>query len=104
MKYVLFKVKKDKLQAWKDWCKTLSTEFKKESLETLKEENLLFEGCLVFPVGNDSYVIGYTLENNDGVKPTNLDRDLNKKHLEKRKECLEFISRGESEYFMNLKQ
>ncbi|MEK7552246.1 MAG: DUF6176 family protein [Patescibacteria group bacterium] len=102
MKYSLFKVKEGKLQVWKDWCKLLSTEFKDEALKTIKEENLLLEGCLVFPVGKDFYVVGYTLENAGGVKPTNLDNNLNKKHLEKRKECLEFVCRGESEYFLNL--
>ena len=102
MKYTLFKVKEGKLNVWKDWCKLLSTEFKDEALKTLKEENLLTEGCLVFLIGKEFYVAGYTLENNGGVKPTNLNNDLNRKHLEKRKECLEFVSRGESEYFLNL--
>lgn len=102
MKYTLFKIKEGKLNVWKDWCKLLSTEFKDEALKTLKEENLLLEGCLVFPVDKEFYVVGYTLENNGGVKPTNLTNDLNRKHLEKRKECLELVSRGESEYFLAL--
>ena len=85
MKAKLFKIKEGKLEAWKEWCTKLSLTLKEEALETLREENLLQEGCLFFSIGENSYVIGFV----DGEALPSTDKPINTQNKEKIKECLE---------------
>lgn len=82
----LFKLKKGKEQVWKDWCTELQTIYKKEALETLKEEGLFAEFSSTVTIGGDMYVIGGIYQKEKGEK---VDRELNRKHEEKKKECFE---------------
>ena len=100
MKYAIYKIKPNKLNLWKDWCKELNTTHRRDALKTLETENLLFEGFIIFEIKGDTYTIGYSAEKEGGEQPSDSTNELNKKHREIKKECLEPLSRGESEYFL----
>lgn len=86
LQIALFKIKKDKIQTWKDWCISLQKKFSKEAIETLKEEGLESEFYTVFEIKGDFYTLagGYRLKNG-----STSDRELNKMHNDKKKECFE---------------
>jgi hypothetical protein len=102
MKYVLYKIKDNKLDQWTDWCNLLKTEHRVEALKTLSDENVLFEGFTTFKIGESFYAFGFYFENTGGERPVNKENVLNKKHSAIKKECLEFVSKGESDYFVSL--
>ncbi len=87
-KYSLFKIKEGKKQVWLDWCFKLQNEYAEEARETLKEENLTQEKCLVY----DEYVF-YKHTTLDGKEklPFNPTVQLNLEHDAKMKECLERV-------------
>jgi hypothetical protein len=88
MKLYLFKIKEGKLETWLAWGKLLMTKYSKEATETLKEEGLSYESFCYFNIGGSFY----TLAMIDGHQhPTNMDRDLNIKHREIKRDCLERI-------------
>ena len=88
---MLCRIKLGKRQEWLDWCSLLMTVYLEEARETLGEENLINEMCLVFGAGDDSFVV-YRHETQSGKKkPANMERELNKKHFDKFHECLEII-------------
>ncbi len=85
MKLNLFKIKEGKLQKWLEWGKLLMTNYKEEAIETLKEEGLTYEGFAVFEIEGSHYTLAM-IEGEE--KPTNMERELNKKHRDIKKECL----------------
>lgn len=88
-KAVLFKIKKEFLGEWKSWCHEVSTILKDEAILSLKEEKVIQEITLCFEIKGDFYGIGYM----DGdAFPANPEREINIKHKEVKKRCLEFIS------------
>jgi len=95
MKLYLFKIKEGKLDQWLKWGELLITTYKEEAIETLKEERITYEGFCVFEIGGEYY----TLAMIEGeAKPANMERELNRKHIEVKKECLEKISSVEKVY------
>jgi len=71
----LFKIKSDKLDVFLQWGKYL--ESNPEARETLKEEQVRFEGFYYAKIGNDYYAFGVA----DNPKPLPAtDRELNRKH------------------------
>ena len=86
--YKLYKIRPGKRQVWLDWCNHLTTIHRDEAIETLAEENLLHEMCLVFGEG-DGFVL-YRQETLSGRdrRLANMDRELNRKHFEVFDECL----------------
>jgi hypothetical protein len=100
MKYALFEIKKNKVEQWQNWCYKLSTDFKLEAENSLKEENYLFEGWLIFNIGEDFYTIGFGEEKEEGAKPAT-DSFLNKEHKRNKEECLELISKNDGIFFSN---
>lgn len=95
MKLLLFKLKKGKEGKWLAWCLLLMTDHKEEAIKTLEEENVLFEGGALLELDGKKYVVGMT---NGDAKPTNMNRELNKKHKEVVKDCLEYIKDLEINY------
>ncbi len=95
MKIKLYKLKKGKLDKWKEWGKLLLTIYKEEAIETLKEEGLTYEAFSVFSINGEYYTIAM-IEGEE--KPTNMDRELNQKHKAIKKECLEKIGSVEEVY------
>jgi len=96
MNSTLFKIKKGKLATWLEWCAYLNNE-KETAVETLREENILFEGSMHFKIHDDDYVLLYASHTGDPLPAT--DREINKLHKEKKYECFELISKQKSNYF-----
>lgn len=100
MKYSLYKIKEGKKDQWADWCKELNTTYRSEALKTLEEENILFESFFIFQIGSEFYTIGCGAEKEGGGKKVDKENELNKRHFANKRECLEFVSKGESDYFI----
>lgn len=83
MQYKLYKIKD--LTAWQHWCQSLENELKKEALETLTEEGLIFETFINFKIEKDWYSLGLSYPNS--LPPS--DADINKKHKKIKLLCLE---------------
>ena len=95
MKIFLFKIKEGKVEHWRQWCNLLATEYKKEAIETLQEENLTYESFSIFSINGQHYTIGMT---EGDAKPANMERELNQKHKTIKQECLERMSPVEMGY------
>lgn len=86
MRHVLFKVKKDKEDSWRKWCVYLVNN-KKEVIETLKEENAVYERCLMYEREGEYYVVGSSAFNGE-PKKANLEVEINKLHVKAKKDFL----------------
>ncbi|MGH2613417.1 MAG: DUF6176 family protein [Rhabdochlamydiaceae bacterium] len=95
MKINLFKIEKGKLEKWLEWGHCLMTEHQEEAVETLKEEGLIYEGFCVSEVAGNYY----TLAMIEGYeRPTNMERELNQKHREVKRDCLDKLGPVEKAY------
>lgn len=95
MKTVIFKIKEGKVDTWKQWCTDVNTIFRSEAIEAIKEEGIKYEAFSIVNIGTDFYTIGF---GDDGTNIPNMEREINKKHKEMKKECLEFIDVVDTEY------
>jgi len=95
MKLNLFKIKEGKLEQWLEWGRLLTTTYKEEAIETLREEGLTYEGFCIFKIDNNHYTLAM-LEGE--ARPADMAIELNRKHKEMKKECLEKISSVEKVY------
>ncbi|OGZ63870.1 MAG: hypothetical protein A3A98_01110 [Candidatus Staskawiczbacteria bacterium RIFCSPLOWO2_01_FULL_40_39] len=86
-KYIFWKIKPGKKQTWINWCNEI-IQHQNEVIETMKEENLIHERCVIF----EDYVF-YEHETVEGKekKPMNPNREINQKHQRILNECLEHI-------------
>ncbi|HET8574891.1 MAG TPA: DUF6176 family protein [Candidatus Paceibacterota bacterium] len=84
----IFKIKEGKLEQWKQWCKELETSRRGEAIETLRDEGVTREGCLLFQIGTDNYVVGFAEGNPHPSDPT---LSINQEHKRHREECLESV-------------
>lgn len=82
----IFKLHPEKVQTWLDWASYLK-EHNEDVVISLEEEDLSFEGSFSFKMSEDVYVCLYAMPRDIGVKPTNLEREINRLHREKMKEC-----------------
>ena len=85
----LWKVKEGKREEWLEWCKGIMTNYE-EAAETLKEEQLIEERCVLFDVGDESYLV-YFHQPEEGKQklPANMEKEINRMHFKKMEECLE---------------
>jgi hypothetical protein len=100
----IFRLKKDKVDEWKNWSNYLLSQ--REVVEkTLKEEHISFEGSFLFTHNNDTFVCLYSkVIENKSKEQANLELEINQKHREKMKECFEErISKVENLYLFNSK-
>ncbi len=96
---VICKIKESKKEVWLAWGKELETTYREVVLGTLDEEGVRVEASFVFSIDNTDYVVG--IMEGDEIKSSNMSTEVNQIHNAKKKECLEFITRGESVYFFN---
>jgi hypothetical protein len=96
----IYKIRTEKLQTWIDWCDELNNTLYQEAKQTLSEEGAVFEIFINFKLNNDWYTVGLTMPFLGELKPTNLDKAINRKHRQIIRECLEPIGEGESGYFL----
>lgn len=82
MKFKIFKIRDGKFKQWKDWCDYLLAH-KSEVLDTLKEEKVTREVCVLY---GDKVL--YVMEG-EGLPAT--DREINRLHVKNRQECLEVV-------------
>ena len=94
---ILFKVKKDKINRWRSWSLELM-ERKEEATETIIEEREIFEGSFDFQVGEDLFVIMFGYSEEETLPAT--EKEINITHKKFKKECLEFVSKTNSNYFL----
>lgn len=95
-----FKLKKEKVEVWRDWCSTLNTTYKQEAERTLIEEGLEDEFCGIFFDSNTWYAV--IVEIGDGGGYVNKENPLNQIHREKKRECLESCFPVEVTYSLNV--
>lgn len=91
----IYKIKENKNNQWSDWCTLLMSQ-KTEAEETLKEEKVFSEFCGRFVVEKNIFIILASINDGSTLSPT--DKEINLKHMEEKKECLEFVCRGEEMY------
>lgn len=99
----IFKLKKDKVDEWKKWSSYLLSQ-KNEVIKTLVEENISFEGSFLFSSAEDIFVCMYAKPQiGEFSKSANLEKEINKEHRNKMKECFEEkLSRIENLYFFEV--
>lgn len=92
-----FKVKENKKKQWLEWCEELETVSKSEAIDSLKSEGVQQEACFSVLIDSSMYIIGFS----EGVcKDADMSLEVNKKHKEKKEECLEYISPAEVLYLL----
>ena len=94
-KIILWKIKPGKRQVWEDWCTYVVDKRHDEAALSLTEEDLVREHNHIFGEGDESYVVFiHQALPGKKKKPANLDRELNRTHFAKIKECLEEVTPG----------
>lgn len=96
-KAVLFRVKNERVDEWRSWCLEIENELKKEASETLVEENILQEISIIFKIDNEYYGLGF-MEVNGEILSANMNKEINIKHKEMKKRCIEYITDAEVLY------
>lgn len=96
IKINVFKIKKGKIKTWQNWCKLLSSRYKKQALATLKQEGLTHEGFSSFNFKGETYVIAMSIGRHLSVDMKN---KLNQKHKKIKKECLKHIKTANIDYY-----
>ena len=97
-KVIVLKIKSGKLAKWKQWCSELDEARRTEALETLREEGVNEELCVLIDIGGIPYVVAFS----DGeMLSADMTRDINQKHNALKNECLQYIGEGESLYHLS---
>jgi len=96
-KTVLLKVKEGKIDTWKNWCAEIEGVRRAEACETLRKEGVTEEMCTLFFIDQQAYVLAFA---EGEMSPANMSREINQKHQEFKKECLEYLSDGETLYHL----
>ncbi len=81
---------------WFKWCEQLNTTLKSEALDTLKEEGGTFECFINFEIDNQFY----SLALGDGHLPADMSKEINQRHKEIKKECLEKANQPDIGYLL----
>jgi hypothetical protein len=90
--YTLWKIKPGKRVIWQEWCSEVLEKHYQEAINSIIEEDLIQERCILFGEGDDSFLL-YKHETAVGKekKPWNKNRKINHKHFELFHDCLERI-------------
>lgn len=86
----IFRIKTNKKDTWVEWCSLLAGEYRKEATDTLHEEALIRELFIIFEKDFDYFTIGLG-ESEGEILPANMTKEINRRHKDKKKECLEYI-------------
>lgn len=89
VRYILFKVKKGKLDTLKKWGIYLQ-KHKKEVLQALKYERVNYETLQLFKTKGEWYVLG-VMECQKNFRPADMKDPLNAKHFAVLKKCLQKV-------------
>lgn len=95
---VLFKVKKDKINIWREWSEQLEIHRRSEALETIIEEREIFEGSFDFKISDEDFVLMFGYNEEELLPAT--EKEINTNHKRIKRECLEFISKVNNNYFL----
>lgn len=99
----LYRIREGKLNEWRNWCQQMYTELRVEASATLMDENVAEEFFLTFQIDQTWYTLG-TVITNDGQEPKSATpKDLNRRHREKIRACLEPVGHAEFSYFLTSK-
>lgn len=98
VRYALYKVKEGKLDTLKEWSLDLQKRLP-EALETMRQENVRREVFRLFKHQNNWFAVGLQ-ELSGEHKKADMSVELNRKHAEVLKECLEGLV-GEVLYDFN---
>jgi hypothetical protein len=98
----IYTVKQDKVDTWEDWSSCLNSN-KNEVLEILNEEALILEGCFTFEIDGSTYALLFGYKNKHQVGSVNMNREINIKHSQIKKECFSEGSgkRANCQYIFN---
>jgi len=100
MKIVMYKVKKGKLDQWRNWCNRLGNELREEAINTLLEEKVQEEGCYLFTVEGIDFVVFFSI--GDESLSVNMQKEINLEHKRMKEECLDKIQSGKGEKLYHL--
>lgn len=96
------KIRPDKLQIWKDWCREIRTNLREEALKSMAEENAVTELFALYKIGKNYYAVGFMFGiEKRPFKDMNLAREINQKHIQIMHECFEEVVEGEISYLLN---
>lgn len=88
MKIYVYKLKnKEILTTWAEELKQRET----EAIQTLEEENVLAESIHTFEISGETYGVGFMVGKEGGIKPPNMEREINQKHRQVIIESIEEI-------------
>lgn len=94
--FKLFKVKEGKEQVWRDWCHELNVTRRIEAIESVRNCNLIHEGCYMFK-GKATFVVGFMEWEQERIPSKG---SLTDEHYAKIKECLDPVDKGEELYLI----
>jgi hypothetical protein len=86
MRHTIFKVIEGKQNDWKSWCEFLYSH-QQEVEATMREENCVYERCILYERGGSYYVVG-TADFDGDPQRANLEVDLNVQHQKAKRDCL----------------
>lgn len=86
MKTKIYRIKEGKKEKLLAWANELKTTYKNEVFQTLQEENVEREFAGIFHIDGKSYAVGFVMGEN--MLPSS-PSELNQKHKEVLKDCLE---------------
>lgn len=100
MKTYVYKIKNK--EALINWARELKSRTQ-EAVETLEEENVLAESISFFEINGETYGVGIMVGKEGGIKPPNMEREINQKHFQVLKESIgDLIKINEVYTFKNL--
>ena len=88
---IVFEINKNRYEKWKKWCQLLGTTYRKEVEKSLVEEHAEREMFVSFELHGKTYGIALM---EGACLPSNENREVNKIHHEKVKECLTRVSKA----------
>lgn len=97
-KYTLFRIKKDRLNQWNEWCFRLNTDLSVQAADTLVHEHIFSEAFLNFQIEETWYSIGVSFSEDSNEMPPQENLVINIEHKKQKQECLEFVTRGAAAY------
>jgi hypothetical protein len=100
MRYSLFKVREGRIDQWNAWCDKLNTDLRDAATATIVQEKLVAEAFIVFRLGEEWFTVGMTISEGETSVSADPNLPLNIEHKRNKTECLEFVSSGESAYFL----
>ncbi len=96
-KATVFKVKKDRLNQWLDWCLQVQGPLYEKAVKTLEQESVMQEATFLFCLGDTNYILGFT---EGECLPADMNQEINSQHRMMKQECLEYASGAEVLYLV----